>query len=451
MAAISLFELAKSLRENNRSTKDIVAEALDNCLRSELGGYRIVRERIAASEAEAVDKVFACGKDPGPLAGLPISVKDLYGLPGEQTFAGGPKPLPPAFEEAGPVVRRLLNQLGIVVGKTHTVQWAFGGIGMNSHFGTPKNPFSKDVHRVPGGSSSGAGISVWEGSARIALGTDTAGSVRIPAAWTGNVGVKVTKNRWSTEGIVPLSPLFDTPGVIARDIDDAVYAFSALDGPAASFIERLQAIPERTVASLRIGFAEALFDRDCSPGVMEAVEQALSRLSAAGAVVRTEPLSGAEEAWSVFHDGSTAAIELHHFLSTQLPDYFELMDPVVGDRIKAAGSTTAFAYVDRLARIRTAQLKVRQAFANADVYVMPTVANTPPLVEELGDMANYRRENLLALRNTGIVSLLGLCAVTLPCGYDDKGMPVGLQLVAPGGKDTMLLGVARAMAPVVRC
>jgi aspartyl-tRNA(Asn)/glutamyl-tRNA(Gln) amidotransferase subunit A len=161
---------------------------------------------------------------------VPVSIKDLFAAFGYPCFAGSSRRLPAdPWERDGPLVATLRRHLGVIMGKTHMVEFAFGGTGHNSHWGAPYNPWDAAVHRSVGGSSSGAGGSLLEGSAALAFGSDTAGSVRIPAAMTGTVGLKVTLGRWSTEGVVPLSPTFDTPGLLARSVSDVAYGFAALD------------------------------------------------------------------------------------------------------------------------------------------------------------------------------------------------------------------------------
>ena len=206
LASASISDLGAALRAGTVRSSDLFAQVAAN-RDEDLGAYKLWLPERAASAAAMADAAFAEGLDFGPLQGLPISVKDLYGLAGSPTHAGAPRALPGAWEREGPVVRAVRSGMGCVVGKTHTVEFAFGGIGSNPHWGTPRNPWSREVHRVPGGSSAGAGVSLWEGTAVIALGSDTAGSVRVPASFTGTVGLKTTWGRWSLDGLVPLSPV----------------------------------------------------------------------------------------------------------------------------------------------------------------------------------------------------------------------------------------------------
>lgn len=435
------------LRSGGLSARELAEMALERASTGSDGAYRELRDAVA--EAEAADAAFALGRDPGPLCGLPLSVKDLFGLSGSRVHAGAKAALPERFEAPGPLIRRAANQLAVFVGKTHTVEFAFGGIGTNAHWGTPRNLRAPDVARAPGGSSSGAGLSLAEGSAVLAFGTDTAGSVRIPAAWTGACGLKTTKGRWSTEGIVPLSTTLDTPGILARSVADLAVGFAALDGPAESFGARLEGT--RSGGSARLGLARGVFRERCSPGVWEAIEGGLSRLEAAGLCrIEDADLGGLAEAEALFGVGGPTAIELHGFLSRELPDWLEALDPAVKDRLTTAASTPASEYVRRRAGLEVAHRAAMASFEGIDVFVSPTVAITPPTLSELDDLDVYRDRNLLTLRNPGLVSFLGLCALSLPCGVDAEGLPVGLQLIGPAGAEARLLGLARRFEPVLR-
>ncbi len=443
---MGLIDAFRRLRDGTTTASALLDEALGRAL--DHRAFRIVRAEAAAEEARLADAAFRRGWDPGPLAGLPLSVKDLYGLPGERTFAGSAAPLPERFEHPGPVVSRALRQLAVFVGKTHTVELAFGGIGTNPHFGTPENPAAPG--RVPGGSSSGAGVSVAEGSSVLALGTDTAGSVRIPAAWTGQVGLKTTKGRWPTAGIVPLSTTLDTPGFIARSVEDAMYGFAAFDGPPDRFASRLQRIPSIELSGQRLAVLGGVFAEDLAPEVQLGLERARAALSRAGATMTERPLPGTDEALALFRLGGPTAVELAHFLRTELPGRIEQLDPNVRARLDAASELPAVEYLRRRAELERAAERAAHAFDGVDGFLSATVASVPPRLEAVEDPDDYRRENLLALRNTGLVSFLGLCAISLPIPALPNSLPVGLQLIGPPGDEPRLLGLARAIESALR-
>ena len=226
-----LADLALDLRLGKVNAQDLAYAVIDNHDNSchSLNAYKTWDKEKIIQQAKVADSALNAGIDGGSLQGLPVSVKDLYGVTGFPTFAGSPKSLPKRWEREGPVIKALRRQLAVIAGKTHTVEFAFGGLGANPHWTTPRNPWDRDKHRVPGGSSSGAGVTLAVGSALLALGTDTAGSVRIPASMTGNVGFKTSIGRWSVEGIVPLSPSLDTVGLLARSVEDVAFGFLALD------------------------------------------------------------------------------------------------------------------------------------------------------------------------------------------------------------------------------
>ncbi len=290
----------------------------------------------ALAMAKAADAVLAQGGDAGALMGMAVSIKDIYAVTGLPTYAGSSQRLPKRWERPGPVVSTLLKQLPSVMGKTHTVEFAFGGLGTNAHWGSPRNPWDRNQHRTPGGSSSGAGVSLVSGTASLAFGTDTAGSVRIPASMTGVAGLKTTAGRWSTEQIVPLSSTLDTPGLLARRVDDIAFAFDALDSSLSGRDEHVPATP--SLADLTFGVPETFFWDDCSPGIAETVCSAIKQLEAAGARIVTLDLPGIDEAYELFKLGGVAEAELDSTApprlvtawNTEPADIDRLLNVVVG-------------------------------------------------------------------------------------------------------------------------
>lgn len=435
-ARMPLAELSAALRESRIRA----AEVLEYCAsrrQEELGAYRAWDQESAARQAHAADVALACGADPGPLCGIPVSVKDIFGVTGFDTFAGSPKPLPEIWTRDGPLVRKLRAQLCAIVGKTHTVEFAFSGLGANPHWGTPLNPYGREALRVPGGSSSGAGISVSEGSALLAVGSDTAGSIRVPASMVGVAGLKTTKGRWSTQGIVPLSRSLDTPGLIARDAHDLAYAFAALeDAPVP------QAMP---LSDLTIGIPRQLVWEDCDEGIVETVESGLAKLEDKEARRREVDLPEAVEAYSLFRQGGLAAAELGQFLDAELPEWRETLDPNVRSRVDANRDLKAHEYIDRKLRIENLSQSASQRLRDVHVIATPTVAITPPRQVDIKDPKAHTQSNIVALRNTVLANLLGLCGATIPVGTDKAGMPVGLQLLAPAHAEAWLLRAAMAI------
>ena len=273
---------------------------------------------------------------------LPVSVKDLYGVPNMPVFAGTDTAFADSWQTPGPLVQSVIAQLGIIMGKTHTVEFAFGGIGTNPHWGAPVNPWSsKGAPRASGGSSSGAGVSLAQGSALVALGTDTAGSVRIPAAFTGQCALKTTHGRWSTQGIVPLSPSLDTPGLLCRTVEDLAFAFAALDGEARG------PIAPQDLSGLRIGVIENVVWDESDPAIAANTEAALATLERKGAIVSRVNLPGVDAVLDIFRQGGLAASELRSFMDANCPDRIARLDPMVRARVEGADQISSTEYLRR--------------------------------------------------------------------------------------------------------
>jgi aspartyl-tRNA(Asn)/glutamyl-tRNA(Gln) amidotransferase subunit A len=430
---LSLSEISARLADGRLRARALIEEAQSRHDPT-LNAYKTWAPDFALRQADAADAAFAAGTRLGALQGIPVSVKDIYGVEGLPTFAGSPRELPPKWRQEGPLVRTLRNQIAVIMGKAHTVEFAFGGLGINAHWPAPWNPQDRKVHRSPGGSSSGAGVSLGEGTALLALGTDTAGSVRIPASMTGNAGIKTTKGRWSTEGVAPLSPTFDTSGLLARSADDLAFAFRQFDGASIPAI--------RDLTGIRLGRAERFFWEGASPGVSERVEEALALAEGDGARVTDVPLPAASEVFELYHRGGIVAPELYRFLAAELPDWLETLDPRVRRRMEAGKALPAWEYLQLKERYGALGASAVGALAEVDALVCPTLPITPPPVADLADDEVYMRTNMLALRNTCPASFLGLCALTLPAGRDAAGMPVGLQLVGAPGSEPQLLAIA---------
>ena len=445
-----LADIARALRAREATSDALVDAACARHARldPDFGAYIHFDEEAARQAAAQADAAFASGADHGPLQGIPVSVKDLYGVAGMPTYAGSRRRLPGRWETEGPLVGALRDERAVIVGKTHMVEFAFGGLGVNAHWDTPRNPWDAKRHRVPGGSSSGAAVSLAEGSALIALGSDTAGSIRIPASMTGYVGLKLTAGRWPLAGMVPLSPTFDTPGYLARTLADFAFAFPQLD----AFCRGAGApepLPEIALADVRLGIAGEFFWADCAPGIAEAVEDAIGELCAAGAHRAPFALDEADEAYAIFKAGGLAAAEFNAFLKAELPDRFDDLDAVVAARMADVDRLPAHEYAHRRARFAALGAAANARFAGVGAIAFPSCPISPPTVEDVRDPDAYRKNNMGVLRNTSIANLLGLCAITLPVGRDRLGLPVGLQLMAAGGDDKRLVALALAAERVL--
>lgn len=440
-----LRELMRALRGGEVSALALHEEACDRHARfgEALSAYRVWDEEHARAQAEAADAAFRAGEDRGALQGIPVSVKDLFGIDYLDTTAGSPRALPGGWSSEGPVVRAVRAQQAVLTGKTHMVEFAFGGLGTNPHWPTPRNPWDARDHRAPGGSSSGAGVSLMEGSAVIALGTDTAGSVRVPASMTGTVGLKLTAGRWSLGGIVPLSPTLDTPGLLARSVADTAIAFEAIDAACTGRAPRPVAEPA-DIGAVRIGIAEPhLWDR-CPEDIADVVRGAVGEVEKAGARLTAMALPEAGDAFDLFRQGSVVASELNAFLASELPGWRDTLDPNVAFRVSAAFALDSEEIAGRRARLAKLAASAANAMSGIDVIVSPAVPVTAPRLADVTEPKAYSAANLAALSNTCLANILGLCAITIPAGLDASGIPAGLQLMGRAGGEDRLLAIALA-------
>lgn len=440
-----LADVAAGLRSGAITALELYEEAKDahHAYGDNLNAYRVWDETGAWKRAKEADAAFKQGRDAGPLQGVPVSVKDLFGLSGFDTYAGSPKPLPDKWSQEGPFIRAVLDQGAVITGKTHQVEFAFGGLGTNAHWPIPRNPWDAEHHRVSGGSSSGAGVSLIEGSCLIALGSDTAGSVRVPASMTGTVGLKVTAGRWPLEGIVPLSPTLDTPGVLARSVADAALVFSSIDRRCGKGRGDVP-IEAADLKSLRIGLCDHYFWEGCPDDIAGVVRDALKGIEKAGAEIVSLELPETDEAFELFKRGSVVSAELMAFLKRELSDWIDTLDPNIAYRVSDAPGLDSEEIARRRARLGHLAGAAERRFKEIDVLVSPTVPITAPKLEDVADVKAYSAANGQALRNTCIANILGLCALTLPVGLDKAGIPVGLQLMARGNEDTSLLAAGLA-------
>jgi len=453
----SLGNVARALRAGKVSAAELADEALRRhaSRRPSLEAYKLLEpDRVRASARRADRILREAGSQAPPLCGIPVSVKDLYGMNGLPTYAGTRRRLPERWSRDAWLVARLREQGAVFMGKTHTVELAFGAVGINPHWGTPRNPWDDRVHRIPGGSSAGAGVSLGEGSALVALGTDTGGSIRIPAAMTGTVGQKLTQGRWPTEGVVPLSTTLDTVGALTRTVADAAYFFRAIEGgtpPASPPLElegpgtggtgnaprrRTQAPPH----PIRFAVPAGEIWASCTEPIARALDEALELLEVE-AGWRRLPRRGEllDRAGALYMEGGIAAAECRAFLENELPGWLEILHPTVGRRLEGAPTLSSKRYASAQARRGSLAEEARDLFDGVDLLVLPGATFTPPPVADLEPLDRYLAVNGAALQPTCPASALGLCALSLPAGLDNEGMPVGLQLVAPGGSDASLL------------
>ena len=395
-----------------------------------------VYARPARAAADAADVRAADGVSLGPLDGAIVSIKDLFDVSGEPTRAGSrilADEAKPAIADA-PVVRRLRAAGAVIVAKTNMTEFALGGIGANPHFGTPGNP--SDRARVPGGSSSGAAVTAADGMCEIAIGTDTGGSVRIPAALCGIVGFKPSRQRVPTEGAFPLSTTLDSIGPLARSVADCAKADAVLSGEDCAALEAI------ALAGLRFGIVQGLPLESLDEIVTAGFAAALKSLGTAGVRLTDETLPLLDEMRDVNAYGGIVQPEACAVHRDRLKRRRADIDPNVRLRLERGGAVSGPDYVDMMqARTRLVRA-MDQRLAAFDAVVMPTTPIVAPTLAEVADPKDYAVRNTLVLRNTSIGNFFDLCGVSLPL---KAKLPVGLMLMARNGHDRMLLRIAAAV------
>ena len=395
----------------------------------------------ARAAADAADALLAAGRRPSslaPLAGLPVTVKDLYDVEGEVTLAGSAvrHDAAPAAADA-PAVARLRAAGAAIVGRTNMTEFAFSGLGLNPHHGTPRNPCDAAVARIPGGSSSGAAVSVALGLAVAGLGSDTAGSIRIPAALCGLVGFKNTQARTPLAGAFPLSHTLDTVCSMSRSVDDCLLVDAVLAGAPL-------AVPARAVRGLRLALPRTLMLDGLDAAVARAFERALAALAQAGAEIVELPLAELSEIAQINAPGGFSPVEAFATHREALATRRAAFDPRVVARIALGEAVSAADYLRIVRRRADWIVRVTARLAGFDALVAPTVPCVAPPIDALATDEAFFKANGLVLRNTLAVNFLDGCAFTLPCQAPGE-LPVGLMLAAPGGRDAALAGVARAV------
>jgi aspartyl-tRNA(Asn)/glutamyl-tRNA(Gln) amidotransferase subunit A len=448
LATMTLSELAHRLKTREVTSRQLVEEALA-AIRDPRGeGSRVflmVHESEALAAADRADAQRRSGTNAGVLAGIPISIKDLFDEAGVVTL-GASKVLvgaPPAQRDSI-VVQRLKKAGAIIIGRTNLTEFAYSGLGINPHYGTPKNTFDRPAGRIPGGSTSGGAISVTDGMAAAAIGTDTGGSVRIPAALNGLVGFKPTARRIPRDGVLPLSPSLDSVGPIAKSVDDCLL----LDMFMAE--ERgITVLPGR-VAGLRFAVPTTVVQDDLSPAVATAFAAALSRLSAAGAILVELPMREFAQAAEVSPRGALASYEAYSVHRRWMIEHADEYDPRVMARIRPGESITGAQY-KKLVELRKRFIRSINAAAGPyDAMLMPTTPETAPTIAEVTkDDESYFRFNGRMLRNPSLVNLFDGCALTIPC-HEPGTAPVGLTIAGIQNADRSILVIGDAVEPVVR-
>jgi len=393
----------------------------------------------ALAQADAMDALRSCGAAPSPYAGIPISIKDLFDVAGQVTRAGSMAlaDRAPAENDAACIAR--LRQAGFVfIGRTNMTEFAFSGLGLNPHYGTPLNPWNRTQRHIPGGSSSGAGVSVADSMAHAAIGTDTGGSCRIPAAFTGLVGYKPTARRVPRQGAIPLANSLDSVGPIARSVS----CCALLDALLAN--EALPNLHDVSLSTLRFALPRTYVLDNLDRRVADDFHNAVSRIAAAGARIDEIDVPEFAQIPAINAKGSLVSAESYAWHRSMLQTQSATYDPRVLSRIQAGATQSAADYIDLLEARARFIAQVNQRIADFDAVIMPTVAVIPPRLVDLQFDGTYYRTNALVLRNCAVVNFLDGCAISLPMHASGEA-PTGLMLACRQNMDRRLFRCAAAV------
>lgn len=437
----SIGSLANDLANGRTSSVQLVSEALARIERHRQHGgcaYVSVDDDAAMLAARTSDRDRAAGRVPSPLAGLPVSIKDLFDVSGQVTAAGSLvlANAPPALQDAL-AVARLRAAGAVVLGRTNMSEFAFSGLGLNPHFGTPVNPSASD--RIAGGSSSGAAVSVALDMAVAGLGTDTGGSLRIPAAFCALVGFKPSASRVSATGALPLARSLDSVGAITHNVADSILLDQVLSG------QLLDTRPA-TLKGMRVAVTRDFVLDNLDSKVGAAFERVLKLLTDAGASIRWFDFPELHELPFINASGGlTAAESWRVHQQWLLSELGTLYDPRVAKRIRRGASLSASDYLELLAHRQHLKAVTKSRLGDADLWLMPTVACVAPQLKALEqDDELFFDTNALVLRNTSVINFIDGCAISVPC-HHSGALAVGLSICGLNGQDAKVFQAARSI------
>ncbi len=444
---LNIAELGRLYRVGDVSPVDVVKVFLDRIDQYDVQtlAYITVTAERALAQAKASEEQLGAGVDLGPLHGIPIGLKDLFETAGVRTTSGS-KAFDGFIPQTSATVAHRLERAGtILLGKTNMVELAFGPYGLNPQYGTPPNPW--DQERVPGGSSSGSGVAVAAGLATAAVGTDTGGSIRIPASFCGIVGLKPTLERVSRAGATPLSWTLDSVGPMTRCVEDAALMFEAMAGPDLADPVTLNQPTvnvtshlKRDIKGLRVGFVRDPFCVEADMEVVTAIEEVLRIFEGLGVSVDEMNFPEAREELEDELDGlgSSLIMPVEGFASHRelLTTHGDMMDARIRERIQKGGAFGAADYARVLQKRNDLMRAAKKTMCDVDAMICPTMLTTAPLIADVGT-APIRL-------TTRLVNFLGLCAISLPCGWSYNGLPIGLQIIGKPFEEHVVLRLAYA-------
>jgi aspartyl-tRNA(Asn)/glutamyl-tRNA(Gln) amidotransferase subunit A len=443
----TLLSLADDLEAGRTSARKLVEECIARIAAPDGEGQRTfihVDRDAALAAADAMDHLRKANAAPSRFAGIPVSIKDLFDIKGQVTRAGS-RALEDsaAAERDATAVARLRRAGFVVIGRTNMTEFAYSGIGINPHYGTPKSAWQRSVGHVPGGSSSGAAVSIADRMAYGALGTDTGGSCRIPAAYNGIVGYKPTQRRVPLDGGVPLSFSLDSFGPLANSVS----CCAILDAVLAD--EPFTSIRPRPIKGMHLAVPMTIALDDLDDAVARTFERALETLSRQGARIERIEVPEFNDIAVMNSKGGFAASESyawHRYLITSKGDMY---DPRVATRIMRGESMSAADYIDLVTSRRSLITRMAARLEPYDALVLPTTANTPPRIADLADDKAFAVANLRSLRNCSLINMIDGCAISLPAHREGE-VPVGLMLAAGGGSDRRIFELAAGMEIAIR-
>jgi len=441
----SISELGPRLRRKEISPVEITRECLAHIekLNPSLNAFITVTEESALAEARAAEDEIVRGIWRGPLHGIPIALKDLIDTAGVRTTSASALHENRVPSEDAEIVRRLRQAGAVLVGKNNLHEFAYGGSSLVSHFGDVHNPW--DVNRITGGSSGGSAASVPSGMCCAAIGTDTAGSIREPASLCGCVGLKPTFGRVPSRGVIPLSASLDHVGPLAATVSDAAIVLQAIAGydpdditssdvPVADYVS---AVREDT-KSLRVGVPRAYFFEDLDAEVASAMEHALRGIETLVRGVR-------EVRVEVPTDRTLQAAESYAYHAQNVAENAELYQAETLRRIRTGEKVSAADYIRRRSELEQERRTIRKIFSAVDLLVTPTTPIPAPAIAELKATPDaLRPAELKLLRNTRPFNVWGLPAISVPCGFTQSGLPIGLQIAGPHWREDLVLRLAHA-------
>jgi aspartyl-tRNA(Asn)/glutamyl-tRNA(Gln) amidotransferase subunit A len=445
LAQLPLHALSARLKSRSISPVDIVATCLERIakLDPKLHAFVEVYDKEARLAAEGADKAIRSGHAVGPLHGIPIALKDLIEMEGRVATGGTAVWRERRCTRTATLAQKLISAGMIVIGKTHTVEFAFGGWGTNQHLGAPWNPWDAKTHRTPGGSSSGSGVAVAARMVPCALGTDTGGSVRVPAAWCGITGLKTTIGRISTYGVLPLSPTLDTPGPMTRSVEDAALLLAVMQGadlhdPRTLALRDVDPLPtlRRGVKGLRLARMAAAERTDVAPEMLAAYDLSVDRLASMGADIVDLTLPRSFRDYGAA-SGRIMSAEAYALLSRIVDNNDLPIDEAVRPRVRAGAAISSREYLEVLVERERLKAEFAAATEHVDALLAP-VTMTPAIPLDTVD------QSTTPAFFTRWVNFLDLCALAVPNGLTPSGLPLSLQIVCRGGDEAMALRIGWA-------